>query len=172
VTPIQIVGHADGRVSELLLDPLDWASSLQRETGVCVPHAMDRHSLLQVSELERGFEIFVHLVEPRSDRGGGRLEMTLQSELHTPTSKEIALPAAPHEMDSLRSRLATLVATALHRRVIDAPRFNELAESVGVDEADRERLLAITATHSQYEPEHESSRPITEASALQEKKLS
>ncbi|MBC8292598.1 MAG: ImmA/IrrE family metallo-endopeptidase [Proteobacteria bacterium] len=99
-----------------------------------------------------------------------RLETMLQSEVHTPTSNELSLPAEVHEMDSLRARLATLAATALHRRSIDGPRFNELAELAGVDEADRERLLAITATHSQQE--HESSRPITEAIASPKTKLS
>ncbi len=88
-----------------------------------------------------------------------RLEATLQSEMHAPTNNE---PAAHEEMDSLRTRLATLAATAFHRGSIDAARFNEIAEFSGVDVAGRDRLLAITATHSPHKHEHESSRPTTE----------
>ena len=106
-----------------------------------------------------------------TDRELDWLQTTLQSEMHTPTHSALALPAALHEMDSLCSRLAALAATALHRRSIDAPRFNELAEFAGVDEADRERLLAMTATHSQQEHGHESSYPTTDAIASSEKKL-
>jgi transcriptional regulator with XRE-family HTH domain/Zn-dependent peptidase ImmA (M78 family) len=103
-----------------------------------------------------------------TDRELDRLETMLQSEKHSPINKELALPAALHEMDSLRSRLATLAATALHRGSIDAPRFSELADFTGVGVADRERLLAITATHPQ--PEHERSRQSTEAIASSENK--
>ena len=106
-----------------------------------------------------------------TDRELGRLETMLQSEVHTLTSNKRSLPAEVHEMDSLRSRLATLAATAFHRGSIDAPRFNELAEFAGASLADRERLLAITATHSLQAHEHESSRPVTEATASSEKKL-
>jgi hypothetical protein len=105
-----------------------------------------------------------------TDRELDRLETMLKGEVYTPINSEITIPAVLHEMDSLCSRLATLAATALHRGVIDAPRFNELTDSAGVGVADRERLLAITATHSQLEHERESSRQTTEAIASSEKK--
>jgi hypothetical protein len=105
-----------------------------------------------------------------TDRELYQLETMLKGEVYTPINSEITIPAVLHEMDSLCSRLATLAATALHRGVIDAPRFNELTDSAGVGVADRERLLAITATHSQLEHERESSRQTTEAIASSEKK--
>ena len=106
-----------------------------------------------------------------TDRELKRLETVLQSEMHAPVNNGFSLLAEVREMDSLRSRLATLAATALHRGNIDAPRFNELAEFAGVGVADRERLLAITATHSPQAPEHESSRLVTGATASSEKKI-
>ena len=84
-----------------------------------------------------------------TDRELDQIETILQSEKHTSTEGELALQAAPHEMDSLRSRLAALAASALHRGNIDAPRFNELADLAGVRVEDRERLLATTATPPQ-----------------------
>jgi hypothetical protein len=95
----------------------------------------------------------------------------LQRELHVQMNNEFSPPAEIYEMDSLRSRLATLAATAFHRGSIDVQRFNDLAEFAGIGVADRERLLAITATHSRQAHEHEDSRPTTEAIASSEKKL-
>jgi len=88
-----------------------------------------------------------------TDRELDRLETMLQSEMHVPVNKGLALPVALHEMDSLRSRLATLAASAIHRGKIDAARFTELADFAGVREADREHLLSITATPSPQERE-------------------
>ncbi len=88
-----------------------------------------------------------------TDRELDQLETMLGSEKHTPTDRELALQAAPHEMDALCSRLAALAASALHRGNIDVPRFNELAEFAGVAVVDRERLLSITAPPSQHERE-------------------
>ena len=82
-----------------------------------------------------------------------RLETMLQSEKRAPIEGELALQAAPHEMDSLCSRLVALAAGALHRGNIDTPRFNELADLAGVRVADRERLLATTAQPSRQERE-------------------
>ena len=73
-----------------------------------------------------------------------QLEAMLHIEEYTPIEKELVLPAAFHEMDSLCSRLAALAASAFHWGSIDAPKFNELADLAGVGVADRERLLAIT----------------------------
>ncbi len=80
-----------------------------------------------------------------TDRELGQLETMLHNETRTAVEGELALQAAPHEMDSLCSRLAAFAASAFHRGNIDAPRFNELADLAGVCVADRERLLAITA---------------------------
>lgn len=85
------------------------------------------------------------LTDPELDQ----LETMLQSEEYTPIEGELTLQA--HEMDSLCSRLAALAASALHRGKIDTPRFNELADLAGVRVADRERLLATTATPPQQE---------------------
>jgi transcriptional regulator with XRE-family HTH domain len=98
-----------------------------------------------------------------TDRELERLETVLQSNTYAPVNHKLSPPAEVHEMDALSSRLATLAATALHRGSINAPRFNELAEFSGVSVDDRERLLAITTTHSLQAHEHESSRPVTEA---------
>ena len=84
-----------------------------------------------------------------TDRELDQLETMLQSEKHTPNEEELTLRSAPHEMDSLCSRLAALAASALHRGHIDNPRFNELADLSGVSVADRERLLVSTATPPQ-----------------------
>ena len=84
-----------------------------------------------------------------TDRELDQLETMLQSEKHTPNEEELALRSAPHEMDSLCSRLAALAASALHRGHIDNPRFNELADLAGVSVADRERLLVSTSTPPQ-----------------------
>ena len=88
-----------------------------------------------------------------ADRELDQLETMLQSEKHTPNEEELALRSAPHEMDSLCSRLAALAASALHRGHIDAPRFNELADLAGVSVADRDRLLVSTATPPQQKRE-------------------
>lgn len=82
-----------------------------------------------------------------------QLETMLRSEKRAPDEGELALQAAPHEMDSLCSRLAALAASALHRGNIDTPRFHELADLAGVPAADREHLLATTATPPQQERE-------------------
>jgi len=75
-----------------------------------------------------------------------QLEKVLRREERVPIEGGLAPQAAPHEMDSLCSRLAALAATARHRGHIDTPRFNELADLAGVREADRERLLVSTGT--------------------------
>ncbi|MBW1755317.1 MAG: ImmA/IrrE family metallo-endopeptidase [Deltaproteobacteria bacterium] len=90
-----------------------------------------------------------------TDRELGQLETMLHNEKRAAVEGELALQAAPHEMDSLCSRLAAFAASAFHRRNIDASRFNELADLAGVCVADRERLLAITAPPPSQE--HESS---------------
>jgi transcriptional regulator with XRE-family HTH domain len=84
-----------------------------------------------------------------TDRELDQIEAVLQSGIHSPVNKELALPPALHEMDSLCSRLAALAASALHRGAIDATRFNDLANFAGVGVADRERLLALTAENPQ-----------------------
>lgn len=104
-----------------------------------------------------------------TDRELERLETILQSEMRSPIDREFTLPVALHEMDSLCSRLAAVAATALHRGNIDVPRFDELAEFAGVCVADRERLLAITASHPQHE--HESSSQAPKAIPALEKRL-
>jgi len=86
-----------------------------------------------------------------TDRELDQLETMLKGEKHTPIEGELALQEAPHEMDSLSSRLAAFAASALHQGNIDAPRFDELADLAGVRVADRERLLATTATPPQQE---------------------
>ena len=91
-----------------------------------------------------------------TDRELDQLQTMLQSEKRAPVDEELALQAAPHEMDSLCSRLAELAASALHRGHIDTPRFDEVADLAGVPVADRERLLAITATPPQQERESSS----------------
>jgi hypothetical protein len=88
-----------------------------------------------------------------TDRELDQLETMLQNDKRTPIEGELALQAAPHEMDSLCSRLAAFAASALHRGHIDASRFNELADLAGVRLADRERLLATAATPAQQERE-------------------
>ena len=88
-----------------------------------------------------------------TDRELDQLETMLQSEKHTPNEEELALRSAPHEMDSLCSRLAALAASALHQGNIDAPRFNELADLAGASVADRERLMVSTATPPQQKRE-------------------
>ncbi len=102
-----------------------------------------------------------------TDRELDQLQTILQSEDHTPIERDIALPSALHEMDSLCSRLAALAASALHRGSIDAPRFNELADLAGVSVSNRERLLATAAMLPQ--PECASSSQTSEAIASQEK---
>ena len=102
-----------------------------------------------------------------TDRELDRLETMLQSEKNTPIARTLALPAALHETDSLCSRMAALAASALHRGNIAAPRFNELADLAGVPVADRERLLAITATPPRQERQRSSKT--SEAIASQEK---
>jgi len=82
-----------------------------------------------------------------TDRELDQLEAILQREIRSPITKELALPPALHEMDSLCSRLAALAASALHRGTIDVSRFNDLANFAGVCVTDRERLLAITSAH-------------------------
>ena len=106
------------------------------------------------------------LTDPELDQ----LETMMQSEKHTPIERELALPPALHEMDSLCSRLAALAASALHRGSIDVPRFNELAELAGVHVADRECILAITATPSRED--RETSSQTSEATTSQEKENS
>jgi transcriptional regulator with XRE-family HTH domain len=106
-----------------------------------------------------------------TDQELDRMKTMLQSEIHLLIDRKLARSSALHEIDSLCSRLAALAADALHRGSIDVPRFNELAEFAGVSVADRERLLAITATHPQHGHERESSRQTTEAIASLEKKL-
>jgi transcriptional regulator with XRE-family HTH domain/Zn-dependent peptidase ImmA (M78 family) len=88
-----------------------------------------------------------------TDRELDQLETMLQNDKRTPIEGELALQAAPHEMDSLCSRLAAFAASALHRGHIDAFKFNELADLAGVRLADRERLLATAATPAQQERE-------------------
>jgi Zn-dependent peptidase ImmA (M78 family)/DNA-binding XRE family transcriptional regulator len=88
-----------------------------------------------------------------TDRELGQLETMLHNETRTTIEGELALQAAPHEMDSLCSRLAAFAASAFHRGSIDAPRFNELADLAGVCVADRERLLATSAPPPQQERE-------------------
>ncbi len=88
-----------------------------------------------------------------TDRELDQLETMLQNDKRTPIEGGLALQAAPHEMDSLCSRLAAFAASALHRGNIDAPRFSELADLAGVRVADRERLLAAAATPPQQERE-------------------
>ena len=88
-----------------------------------------------------------------TDRELGQLETMLHNETRTTIKGELALQAAPHEMDSLCSRLAAFAASAFHRGNIDAPRFNELADLAGVCVADRERLLATSAPPPQQERE-------------------
>ena len=88
-----------------------------------------------------------------TDRELGQLETMLRNEKRPTTKGELALQAAPHEMDSLCSRLAAFAASALHRGNIDAHRFDELADLAGVCVADRERLLATAAPSPQQERE-------------------
>jgi len=104
-----------------------------------------------------------------TDRELEQLETMMHSEQPDPV-RTLGLPAAPHEMDSLSSRLAALAASALHRKRIDAPRFNELAGLAGVRPADRERLLAITCAPPRQE--RESSSPTSEATASRPKRPS
>ncbi len=59
--------------------------------------------------------------------------------------------------------------SSLHSEISMSPGFNELVDVEGVCVADRERLLAITATLPQQE--HESSNHTSEAVASWEKKL-
>ena len=98
-----------------------------------------------------------------TDRELDQLKTMLRSEKHTQIEGELALQA--HEMDSLRSRLAALAASALHRGNMDTPRFNELADLAGVRVADRKRLLATAATPPQQERGSSSQTPRRAASA-------
>jgi transcriptional regulator with XRE-family HTH domain len=96
-----------------------------------------------------------------TDRELDQLETMLRGEKHTPIEGEVAAQA--HEMDSLCSRLTALAASALHRGKIDTARFNELADLAGIRVADRELLLATTATLPRQE--HESSRRTSRSGA-------
>ena len=98
-----------------------------------------------------------------TDRELDQLKTMLRSEKHTPIEGELALQA--HEMDSLCSRLAALAASALHRRIIDTPRFNELADLAGVRVADRKGLLATAVTPPQQERGSSSRTPRRATSA-------
>ena len=84
-----------------------------------------------------------------TDRELDQLEAMSKGEKRSPIEGALALQA--HEMDSLCSRLAALAASALHRGIIDTPRFAELADLAGVHVAERERLLVTTATPPQRE---------------------
>ena len=60
------------------------------------------------------------------------------------TERTLALPRESYETDSLRSRVGTLAAEAYCRHVIDEHEFAELATTIGISEADREQLLAMS----------------------------
>jgi hypothetical protein len=96
-----------------------------------------------------------------TDRELDQLEALMRSEKPRPVEATLGLPAAPHEMDSLSSRLATLAASALHQGSIEAPRFDELSDLAGVRSAGRKRLLAITALAPRLEREASSTPEAT-----------
>ena len=98
-----------------------------------------------------------------TDRELDQLVTMSQGERHTPIGGDLAPQA--HEMDSLCSRLAALAAHALHRGIIDTPRFDELADLAGVRVPERERLLATAATPPRQKRGRSSRTPHGAASA-------
>ncbi len=79
-----------------------------------------------------------------SDDRLDKLEKIMREETPSRTNEALQLPVNLHEMDPLRSRLATLAADALERGLIDEHKFDTLAGLALVRDADRAQLLAMT----------------------------
>ena len=73
-----------------------------------------------------------------------RLEKIMRDETRARTHEALQLPEIPHEMDPLRSRLATLAADAFEHELIDKHKFDTFANLAGVRDADRAKLLVMT----------------------------